>query len=109
MRYIFGVENFSGEKSEVAVVSESYDCAVEKLHNYSISKGELHYYWLIKTDDEITEIPYNNTKARKAACFMVALAGAYLGTSHLNSENIVRNAIDGIKDKTTQRLITEGK
>lgn len=105
MRYIFGVETYNGDKIEVKIVADGYDKAVELLHNYHYNKGELHYFWFIGTDNKPTDVPYENPKTRQAACFMVALAGAYLGTDHLASENINRIAVNGIKDGTTQRLI----
>lgn len=107
MRYIFGVETFSGNKTTVGVVADSMEKAVERLHEYHISKGELKYYWFKATDNGNTDILYTDSDARKAMCYMIGLAGAYLGTNHLASENISRIAINGIKDSTTQRLITE--
>lgn len=107
MRYIFGVETFDGNKTTVAVVADNMEKAIGRLYDYHISKGELKYYWFKSTDSGEVDVPYKNPEARKTMCFMVGLAGAYLGTNHLSSENIDRIAINGVKDKITQRLIKE--
>lgn len=107
MRYIFGVETFGGNKTTVAVVADSMEKAIERIHDYHISKGELKYYWFKSTDNGKVDEPYENSKSKKAMCFMIALTGAYLGTNHLANENIDRIAINGIRDAITQRLIKE--
>lgn len=107
MRYIFGVENYQSEKSEAAVIADSYDEAVQRLSDYHISKGELHYYWLIGTDNGTAEKPYIKHKARQAMAYAVALVFAYMGADVVSQYGIKNEPIKAIHDETVQRLLKE--
>ena len=106
MKYFtYGYEDYSGNEGEVIVKANTKEEAWNKIHDYKVSKGELHYAWFKSESDSGIEKYYSSNN--KSLSLAIALAGAALGCSQIKQYGVNKNYTDCLKDNVTMRLITQ--
>lgn len=106
MKYFtYGCEDYKGNKSEVTVKAHTEAEAWNRLKDYEVSKGELHYAWLKSISDTGEEKYYQREIDRRGTALFIALAGAALGCSQINTYGQNKNYLDCLKDDVIIDLI----
>ena len=101
--YTYGYEDYAGNKGEITVKANSKDEAWNRIKDYDVSKGELHYAWFLRVNETGEERYYK--KDDNALGLFVGLVGAALGCSQIKIYGLNKNYLDSIKDKETAYLI----
>lgn len=106
MKYFtYGCEDYKGNKSEVTVKAHTEAEAWNRLKDYEVSKGELHYAWLKSVSDTGEEKYYQCEIDRRGTALFIALVGAALGCSQINIYGQNKNYLDCLSDEKTMYLI----
>ena len=105
MKYFkYGYEDYNGNKGEIVVKANTKEESWNRIHDYEVSRGELHYAWL-KCESEIgTEKYYSNDN--KSLGLAIALAGAALGCCQIGRYGMNKEYTKCLRDNETMRLIT---
>lgn len=106
MKYFtYGYEDYDGNKGEITVRSNTKEESWSRIHDYEVSKGELHYAWFKCESDTGTERYYS--KDNKSLGLAIALVGAALGCCQIRQYGIKKNYSDCLKDNVTIKLISQ--
>jgi len=105
--YTYGYEDYSGKQGTVTVMAENKEKAWEKLHEYRVSKGELHYAWFLSVSDVGEEKYYKKPNESASLALMIGLFGAALGCEQIKQYGINKNYIDALKNNETIKLIKD--
>ena len=101
MKYFtYGYETHKNKKGEITVKAKTEAEAWNRLSDYEVSRGELHYAWLKSVDDVGQEKYYHNDNAEKALALFIAFAGAALGASQVNQYGMNRDFKKCLDDDT---------
>lgn len=103
--YTFLCETYNGDKLEICVLANSEDRARERLSDYEVSKGELHYICkLLDVSEKGTEKYYHSNN--NSIALAIALCGAALGIAQTSRyySNDNRKIIDSLTGETIQLI-----
>lgn len=103
MYYTYGYEDYSGNKGKITVEAKTKDDSWEKIHDYSVSKGELHYAWFLYASSNETEKFYQ--KENNVLGLLIGLAGSALGCTQMKAYGIEKSFSDVLKDNETIAMI----
>ena len=101
--YTYGYEDYAGNKGEITVKAKSKNEARDRIKDYDVNKGELHYFWFLRVTETGEERYYK--KCGNALGLFIGLTGAALGCSQIKIYGVNKNYLDSIKDKETMYLI----
>lgn len=112
MYYTYKVETHSGEKTEITVKANSESEARNRMSDYDVSRGELHYSRLISVSDNGTEKYYRKKQNGESLGLLIGLMGAALcnqqvsmsGGKNLRTNEIVKKVVT---DEEVLRLLTK--
>jgi hypothetical protein len=103
--YTFLCETYNGDKLEICVLANSEDHARERLSDYEVSRGELHYICkLLDVSEKGTEKYYhsNNNSIALAIAFCGAALGIAQTSRYYSNDN--RKIIDSLTGETIQLI-----
>ena len=105
--YTYLCETYSGERVEITVRANSEVHAKERLSEYRVSKGELHYICkLLDVSAKGKEKFYSNPNNSGLGLF-VALMGSAMGADIIRQYGQNKNYLSALHDAETIRLIKE--
>lgn len=105
--YTYLCETYSGEKVEITVCANSEAHAKERLSEYRVSKGELHYVCkLLDVSAKGKEKFYSNPNNSGLGLF-VALMGSAMGADIIRQYGQNKNYLSALHDVETIRLLKE--
>ena len=106
MKYFtYGYEDYNGNKGKITVKANTREEAWNRIHDYEVSKGELHHAWLKSENDTGTEKYY--FKDNKCLGLAIALTGAALGCCQIDQYGMNKEYIKCLKNNETIRLISQ--
>lgn len=103
--YTYGYEDYKGNKGEITVKAQTERDADNRLSDYDVCRGGVHYAWLLFVEEDGIEKYYK--KENNAMGLAIALVGAALGHSQIAKYGIKRNYLDCLEDKEVVELINE--
>ena len=106
MKYFtYGYEDYNGNKGEITVKANTKEESWNRIHDYEVSKGELHYAWFKSENDTGIEKYY--FKDNKCLGLAIALAGAALGCCQIGRYGMNKEYIKCLKNNETIRLVSQ--
>lgn len=107
MYYTYLCETYSGEKVKITVYANSEAHARERLSEYHVSKGELHYICkLLDVSAKGREKFYSNSNSNGLG-LLIALMGSAMGADIIRQYGQNKNYLSALNDVETIHLIKE--
>lgn len=94
--YTYKYEDYNGNKGEITVKASDENAAWERISDFDVNRGEIHYAWLLNSS-ETGEEKYYKTDDCATALF-VGLMGAALGCAQLGTYGISKDYLSALKN-----------